>query len=400
MKVSLINFFLFICVHLFAKQIPSLQFGTTPDYIFPDWITSSFIYESQEELEDSDQLGPDYPDNQSDSLEIIDAEPFVPIDTDLIDLELLRQDFVLETKRIVIPKCPDAFNPSIIRWNDRLLMCFRTYHPETRSTNEIAFVYLDKNFETVGVPRFLRFRTKDPSCLFKRQDPRLVQVNNRLFIVYNNAVQGELRRMLVAELYVKGDCFFADQAECLYYFEGESRARSEKNWVPFDYNGDLYLGYSIVPHKILQPIFGMSKCRTVASSLPAIKWDWGVLRGGSPALLEGEEYLAFFHSSKSMATKHSSGRNIPHYFMGAYTFSSKPPFKITRVSPEPIVGKHFYNGPAYKTWKPLRVVFPGGYVADEKYIWVVYGRQDHEVWVAKLDKKGLLESLVPVTQKL
>lgn len=25
---------------------------------------------------------------------------------------------------------------------------------------------------------------------------------------------------------------------------------------------------------------------------------------------------------------------------------------------------------------------------DEHFIWVVFGRQDHEIWMAKLDKKG------------
>ena len=36
---------------------------------------------------------------------------------------------------------------------------------------------------------------------------------------------------------------------------------------------------------------------------------------------------------------------------------------------------------------------------DEEHVWIVYGRQDHELWVAKLDKKGLLESLVDCNGK-
>ena len=83
-----------------------------------------------------------------------------------------------------------------------------------------------------------------------------------------------------------------------------------------------------------------------------------------------------------------------HYFMGAYTFSPDPPFSITSMSPEPIVGEDFYVGPSYKTWKPMRVVFPGGFIAAEKYIFVVYGKQDHEMWVVKLDKEKLLRSLI------
>ena len=312
------------------------------------------------------------------------------------DLEERAQAFVLETKRIVIPGYPDAFNPSIIRWKGRLLMAFRTYHPKLRSTNEIAYVYLNEKFNPEGEPKFLKFRYPDPLCLNKRQDPRLLAADGKLYVIYNNAVKGEVRRMLVGVVETDGDDLIVNQVQCLFHFDAEREQRSEKNWVPFDYKGRVHLAYSLVPHRILSPLNGLNACETIASSLAAVKWNWGVLRGGTSALLEGGQYLAFFHSSKSMATQHSKGRSIPHYFMAAYTFSAEPPFHLTSMSPEPIVGKNFYKGPAYKTWKPLRVVFPGGYVADEKYIWVLYGRQDHEIWVAKMDKKGLLDSLIPV----
>ncbi len=96
-----------------------------------------------------------------------------------------------------------------------------------------------------------------------------------------------------------------------------------------------------------------------------------------------------------MATAQSQGKSIKHYFFGAYTFDSCPPFSISGVSSSPIVGKDFYSGPEYKTVKPLRVVLPCGFVFYDHYVWVVYGKQDHEVWVAKLCKKGLYASLVP-----
>ena len=121
-------------------------------------------------------------------------------------------------------------------------------------------------------------------------------------------------------------------------------------------------------------------------------------RGGTPGLIiDGSQYLAFFHSSKVMPTVHSNGDNILHYFIGAYTFAQHPPFEITQISPEPIVGRKFYNGTIYTPyWKPVRAIFPCGYIFDGSYIWIAYGRQDHEIWLAKLDKEGLLNSLVPV----
>ena len=319
-------------------------------------------------------------------------------DPNLVDLEESAQDFVLETKRIRFAQFPDAFNPSITRWKGQLSMCFRTYHPITRSTNQIGLVYLDENFDPAGEPRFLKFQAADPYCLFKRQDPRLFAIGDRLYAVYNNAINNEVRRMLVTEIVSDGENFIAQPAECFIHFEGETGLRSEKNWVPFVYQDHLNLAYSLVPHRILTPVFGTESCRTAFLTHPSVKWNWGVLRGGTPALLEGGEYLAFFHSSKSMATQHSKGKNIPHYFMGAYTFSAEPPFAITRISSRPIIGKKFYKGKSYKTWKPLHVVFPGGYISDENYLWILYGRQDHEIWVAKLDKNAFFNSLIPVLQ--
>jgi predicted GH43/DUF377 family glycosyl hydrolase len=310
------------------------------------------------------------------------------------NLEEEIDPFVLETKRIEIDGFPNAFNPSIIRWDGRLLMSFRTYHPETGATNEIGFVYLNDDFEPVGTPKLIQFLTKDPNCLSKQQDPRLFGIVGKLFLIYNNAIKDEVRRMLVARLEFDGETFVASEARGFFDFEGEKESRSEKNWVPFEYNHRLHLAYSLLPHKILAPIDGFSSCETISSTLSPIRWNWGVLRGGTPALLENGEYLAFFHSSKNMATEHSEGKTMLHYFLGAYTFSAKPPFAITKVSPKPIMGKDFYKGPSYKTWKPLRVVFPGGFISDEKFIWLLYGRQDHEVWVAKLDKRELLNSLV------
>ncbi|MBI5272719.1 MAG: hypothetical protein HY861_01905 [Chlamydiia bacterium] len=327
-------------------------------------------------------------------------EPPRPADySDLINLESMAQDFVLETKQIHIPGYPDAFNPSIVRWQGRLLMSCRTYHPESRATNEIILIYLDENCNPASAPIPLRFPYPDPFCLNKRQDPRLLVIGEQLWVVYNNAIEKEVRRMLVGAVSADCNSFSIEHVECLYTFDGETPLRSEKNWVPFDYEGHLHLAYSIVPHRILRPLFGMNACTTLAATLGSIKWDWGVLRGGTPALLEGDEYLAFFHCCKSMATVHSKGESIPHYFMGAYTFSAAPPFELTRISSAPIIGKQFYEGATHKTWKPLHVVFPGGYISDEHYIWIAYGRQDHEIWIAKLNKNALLKGLVPVAYK-
>ena len=318
---------------------------------------------------------------------------------DWIDLNDFAQDFVLETKKIEIPGYPLAYNPSITRFRDSLLMSFRVRDAHGRSTMQIGLVWLDDDFQVASVPQILEIKDEYP-C--KYQDPRLLTLNGDLFAVYSNAPEKgggnrEVRRVFAVKIDFDGTHFTAGMPEYYSRFEGENRARSEKNWVPFDYQGNLLLAYSISPHRILQPQMGTGQCDTIAFTTGNIEWDWGHLRGGTPALAIGDEYLAFFHSSNYLTSVQSEGKNITHYYMGAYTFKANAPFDVTRLSPTPIVHESFYNGPAHHTWKPMRTVFPCGLVFDDRYIWVAYGKQDHEVWVVKFDKAGLLNSLVPVS---
>jgi len=119
-------------------------------------------------------------------------------------------------------------------------------------------------------------------------------------------------------------------------FENEVNIRHQKNWIPFDFcpycnfqrgltvansNATLLFIYSIRPHRIVQAfatnVSGEMKAETVflTELLPEFRWRWGEMRGGSPALLMGDSYLSFFHSSGHLNHKH-----IGTYVMGAYIF--------------------------------------------------------------------------------
>jgi predicted GH43/DUF377 family glycosyl hydrolase len=358
-----------------------------------------------------------------------------PVFAESMDIEEeMLDNFVLETTQIHIPGFPYAFNPSITRWKGSLLLSFRagkeystpdypddeeeieedhegqknydyyeTFFCDVRdldsySPNRIGLVWLDENFNLVSTPQLLDIPNENAT--YRQQDPRLIVIDEQLYIVFSDVTKGkyihDTRRSFLAELSYEKGFFKVKRKEGCLDFEGEIDRRWEKNWSPFDYAGNLLLIYSITPHRILYPLLSSRTCVTVASSYSDIDWQWGELRGGTPALIENDQYLSFFHSSKVMDSVQSNGKRMQHYFMGAYTFSKSPPFAVQQISPKPIVGKNFYNGPSYQTWKPLRVIFPGGFISDEKFIWIAYGRQDHEIWITKIDKAGLFNSLIPV----
>lgn len=318
----------------------------------------------------------------------------------LMDLEDRIQDFVLETKKIEVPGFPNAYNPSIIRWNGALLMSFKNIpDPKFSYNSHLHIIRLDDEFSAIGEAQLLDTRYADSTVPSRADDGRLVEVDGRLYIVYSDCKDEKMSRggfrVYLAEIRQDSGHFYVVQNNGLFHFDGASQLVREKNWVPFDYEGKLLLAYSLEPHRIFLPHLGTTSCETFAESDRKILWDWGVLRGGTPALpLDETNYLSFFHSSKKVKSVHSSGEDVLHYVMGAYTFSRTPPFEITGISPEPIVGKNFYHGPIYKPyWHPVRVTFPCGFIMDENNIWISYGRQDHEAWVVKLDKKGLINSL-------
>lgn len=317
----------------------------------------------------------------------------------IIDLDEIVQDFILDTQKIDIPGYPDAFNPSLVKWEEFYLMCFRLRDPLSASTHLIGIILLDEDFKPVSKPSLLSIRYKTQCLPAMTQDPRLINIGEDLYVVFNDMVKmenGKIRRMYIGKLQHDESNFFVDEPQILLQFDGERQNKHEKNWVPFEYNGNLLLSQSINPHHVLSLASEPYACDTFALSCGSFQWEWGELRGGTPALKDGDEYLAFFHSSRDVHTIQAYGKKISHYVMGAYTFKGTPPFNLTRISPEPIVAQTFYEEPHYKTWKPLRAVFPAGFVCDNKYIWVSYGRQDHEAWIIKIDKEGLYNSLVPV----
>ncbi len=328
----------------------------------------------------------------------------------LMDLEQSPSSFILENRQINIPGFPNATNASIVRWNGGILMSFRDiYDPIVVENNDgsglassdIGLIWLDNNLNPIGTPQFLAFDAYSylPSM---PEDPRLLVIDDTLYMTYSDnreiypGIEGT--RVYVAQIDLVNNEFVALNEVCLDNFENNDRFNREKNWVPFSYNDQLLLAYSLLPHRILQPDLNTGDCETIYLTRGQIHWNWGVLRGGTPALqIDSTQYLAFFHSVLNVPSVQSHGTTMPTYFIGAYTFNNDPPFQITQMSANPIIAQGFYSGQNYQPfWNPVNVVFPCGYIYDDNYIWLSYGRQDHEIYILKLDRKRLMRSLNPV----
>ena len=131
---------------------------------------------------------------------------------------------------------------------------------------------------------------------------------------------------------------------------------------------------------------GEMSARTVSlSASHNYCWSWGELRGGTPALRVGDEYLAFFHS-----VTHMNSHIVRTYFLGAYTFSAKPPFVMTGMSIRPIV----LPFPKDFVYPDLDYVpYPMSFTFDENDVNVTIGWSEAEGWIVRMDREKLFASL-------
>ena len=198
-----------------------------------------------------------------------------------------------------------------------------------------------------GIPQILDV----PKNLW--QDARLVVLDDGLYLVFNGAVDGGVRRTFIAQAYFDGVEFSLKAPQALLHFPGENPTQWERNWVPFVYNNALFLSTHLSPHRILRPLPGSQECEEIASSNFSSSWMWGTPKTGTTAHLDGKHYLAFFHSIKVMPSIHSEGKPIQHYFMGAYTPSDSSAY--ISAAPKPLEST-IVNGVVLANTTPFTIV--------------------------------------------
>ena len=263
----------------------------------------------------------------------------------------------------------------------------------------IGLVRLDKNFKQVS-----QVKTLDTGSDFS-EDPRLFRVGDDIFFSYTDLENHfiYIRGMRVARLDPQTlELDFVTNIDQQISFIDRT-AHMDKNWVPFvrqeDGEEKIYFGYSINPHKVMKmkDLYSSELDHPLYDprvSYQKIAWDekaLGTLRGSTPALLIDHQYVAFFH------TLFYDEHQIAWYAMGAYTFEANPPFRVTSVSPYPILCKKSYSS----FLDPMkRGCYPAGIVYEqrngEEVFQVSCGIGGHKVAVVTFSKRNLLKSMKKV----
>jgi len=217
------------------------------------------------------------------------------------------------------------------------------------------------------------------------EDPRIFNTGRKLWLTCTNFIQGKSyahQTMAVLDPLwnVQGinHPVYGDNGHDIWANKGH-----EKNWTWFFHEGSPHLIYNIEPHTVLKCDAGASVVEKFETTVEKDIWFYGQRRGGSNPIRVGDEYFAFYHSS----TPWWNGRR--RYYMGAYAFEAKPPFRITRSTTIPLMYGSAHNRRVLEF--PL-VIFPGGstYNEETKEHFVVFGVNDFQSGWVKIPHEDLL----------
>lgn len=313
-----------------------------------------------------------------------------------------EKKIVTSTKRIYIKDFYGAHNPSIVKFNEGYLMTFR-WSPNRQYEPWISYlclVLLNSSFEPISTVDILNTRVNNHLTPSQSEDGRIIYVKDKLYVVYNDNMElsfpsyWERRDMYIAEIVWDENNNFSVLEPVRLIHETKYREKPwQKNWNPFVWNDQLLLSYNISPHEVIAPNLVNGLCKSTFE-IKDIKLDWkyGTPRGATPATLIDGEYWAFFHSSTVSSTACSEYLEMWHYYIGIYTYAGRPPFALTRISQVPIDSPEFYTYSSYQK----RVIYPGGFIIDGLNLYLAYGKDDSEIWIATIDLVELKNSLIEI----
>jgi len=297
---------------------------------------------------------------------------------------------ILDVKRVSFSSPTPAYNASIGFAEGNYHLFFRYDLPldaeHSSFISNIGSIQLDNDLNPLE-QTFYKVHTHSAFS----EDPRFFQHEARNFLVYSDlAGDQNCRSIHLAAINLKDKQL--DSITALYRTFG----KTEKNWTPFSHQGDIHFVYDIEQHQIISlpdpkqnNLFSFPKA---SCNTPVWSNQWGILRGGTPAIFLNGEYLSFFHSS------FEDDKGILWYVMGAYTFAAFSPFKLTRISPHPLLFKGIYDTPHRSCANPkIRSLYPSGLILrhydGKESIVVSCGENDSGIKLITLDKTALLASM-------
>jgi predicted GH43/DUF377 family glycosyl hydrolase len=285
-------------------------------------------------------------------------------------------------------------NGSVVKYRDYNLFVYRTEQEPFFYNTFLHICQLDDRYQPMSESVTLRLETLENSwqLMFKErcshidlksirsEDPRVLVVGNELYLVYCDGFK--VCYTILDPKFINDKLVDCSHREIYIPKPPPIKIKGydgrEKNWTPFDKDGQLWILYNYHPLVFFR-LDGDEICDITVKQNP-LPWSYGIIRGGTPAILDGRDYLTVFHSC------HISDRGLKLYIVGCFRFSKDlEPVQISRyplMIPLSNVDSRLIND-------QVRVLFPAGIIRNDDHLVVSMGYNDHTNKILILDRSVL-----------
>lgn len=259
---------------------------------------------------------------------------------------------------------------------------------------------LDKNFkEKNSTGTLYTSLLKDDGTEEQYIDPRLVKIDEQIFMIYCRQINRKTRAESEASLYlaklekldekwkIVSDVKLTFNQANEFYENKLVQRNFEKNWMPFSKDGKLYFVYLMEPeHIILEANIETGDTIICSRTDNPFPQAFNAPRGSTPAIFDEKsgEWITLYHFVYPSERKYT-GRKTEAYFFGAYTFSNDN-FMVTKRTNGPINGKNLYNN-------FHKIIFPTALIQEKDDFLIFYGDDDKTNKVARVSREDLMASL-------
>jgi predicted GH43/DUF377 family glycosyl hydrolase len=268
-------------------------------------------------------------------------------------------------------KAKRNYNPSLVSTGEGFLLAYRS-EPEDFKVSEIVLAEMDSARKVLRNQR-LKVPGAPAGCSF--EDPRLLMYDDCPYIAFSMAKYGAKDGWKCVQAYgrlIKKAKTWTLAEVWVPKYGANDWGSKEKNWTFFEAEGALRCIYDMgaAGWTVLE-LDGDEVLQEWRH--PPLRWRWGRMSGGTPAVDWQGQKLTMFHSWEKHPRRHRL------YHAAWVAFSATAPHAPTLVSAAPVLtAQDDWGTPECESgWQPL-CVFPGGLQLIGQKALVAYGRNDFD----------------------